>query len=38
MLAASFLLLSLGAVIAIGRERLRGHAGVARIVPLTAET
>jgi ABC-type spermidine/putrescine transport system permease subunit II len=37
MLGASFLLLTLGALIAIGRERLRGRERVARIMPLKAE-
>jgi ABC-type spermidine/putrescine transport system permease subunit II len=37
MLGASFLLLTLGALIAIGRERLRGRARVAQIVPVAAE-
>jgi hypothetical protein len=35
MLGASFLLLTIGALIAIGRERLRGRERVARM--LTAE-
>jgi hypothetical protein len=37
MLGASFLLLTLGALVAIGRERLRGRERVARIMPLKAE-
>jgi len=36
MLGASFALLTIGALIAIGRERLRGRAGVARTIPFTA--
>jgi ABC-type spermidine/putrescine transport system permease subunit II len=38
MLGASFMLLTIGALIAIGRERLRGRARVARMVRLGAET
>src|SRR5262245_47929147 len=38
MLGASFVLLTIGALIAIGRERLRGRARVARMVPLKAES
>ena len=37
MLGASFLLLTLGALVAIGRERLRGRSRVAHIVPVAAE-
>ena len=36
MLGASFALLTLGALVAIGRQRLHGHAGVAPRIPLTA--
>ena len=38
MLGASFLLLTLGALIAIGRERLRGRAGVVGKIPFAEET
>ena len=38
MLGASFALLTIGALIAIGRERLRGHVGGGRKIPFAEET
>jgi ABC-type spermidine/putrescine transport system permease subunit II len=38
MLGASFALLTVGALVAIGRERLRGRAGAAARIPFTEES
>ena len=38
VLGASFALLTIGALIAIGRERLRGRAGMVGKIPLAGET
>ena len=38
MLGASFALLTIGALIAVGRERLRGRSGVVRKIPFAEET